>query len=654
MDFGDAKERIRQKVDIVDLVGSHLALRRQGRNYVALCPWHDDRKPSLQINPDRQTWKCWVCDIGGDIFSFTMQREGCDFREALKLLAERAGIDLDEGWKNRKKVTPGSPDDKKTLYDCCAWAGKLFHEFLLNAEPAEVARQYVEERAITPLSVEKFSIGFAPNEWTWLVDKARGTPYSPAVLEACGLVGQNERGGYYDFFKGRLIFPIRDAQGKVIAFGGRAIPKLAREDDAKYKNGRETRLFSKSEQLYALDIARVSVAKSRAITVVEGYTDVIMCHQHGVEDVVAVLGTALTDRHIPLLRRFADTIYLILDGDEAGQRRTNDILEQFVAANLDLRILTLPEEFDPAEFLVERGSAAFRGLRETAVDALEHKIRTATAGIDLTRETHRANQALESILATLARAASSSGADTLRMEQLLTRVAREFRLDETVVRNRLGELRRGIQPADPRLGYSAGSGDPRRTEAGDPRRTLGDPRRTGGDSPPTQEFGEGLLTSPQRRYKYSELTPREAELLELLALHPELAPTALQEIADDDLELGPALTIFQTYRRLEEAGDALEFGRVLAEMDEPNLKSLLVQLDDAAARKEVQANIDPPARMRAVIRSFQRHHEERERKAAEAALAEKRFDEQEETSVLLGMIAAKRRQQGIIVAPTDG
>jgi DNA primase len=215
---------------------------------------------------------------------------------------------------------------------------------------------------------------------------------------------ESERtGNYYDRFKGRVIFPIRDTQNRTIAFGGRILPKIADENAAKYVNSPETRLYTKSDTLYALDIVRSSITKSRQLTIVEGYTDVILCHQHGVNDVVACCGTALNDRHIRLLKRFADTVYLVLDGDAAGQSRTNDILELFVAAQMDLRILTLPEELDPAEFMEERGGEAFRNLLVGASDALEHKIRTATRGIDLARDTHRANLALEDILTTIAR-----------------------------------------------------------------------------------------------------------------------------------------------------------------------------------------------------------------------------------------------------------
>jgi DNA primase len=614
--YGDAKEQVRQATDIVELVGKHLELRRAGRGYVGRCPWHDDRRPSLQVNPDRQTWKCWVCDIGGDVFSFVMKREGCDFVEALKMLADRAGITL--GPSQQKKAAPGSPDDKNTLYQCCDWAAKQFHEFLLRAESAEIARQYVEERNITPASVERFKVGFSPNDWGWILDRARNTPFSPKVLEAVGLVGKSDRSGnYYDRFKGRVIFPIRDTQARTIAFGGRILPKLADENAAKYVNSPETRLYTKSDTLYALDIVRNNISKSRQLTVVEGYTDVILCHQHGVDNVVACCGTALNERHIRLLKRFADTVYLVLDGDAAGQSRTNDILELFVAAQMDLRIMTLPEELDPAEFMEERGGEAFRKLLGGAIDALEHKIRTATRGIDLARDTHRANLALEDILTTIARGMPPGTIDAagLRAQQLIARLARQFALDEGDVRTRFNQLRRGVkskyedlsQPVDP--------------AAGD--------------------------------HKLSALSPTEIELVEILVLHPELAPTALSDLADDDLASGTSREIIQTYRRLEEGGQSLAFNTVLAEIEDPQLKHVLVELDDLAQEKSPTAILDGPTRLRSVIHQFHQQHEVRELRQTEAALEQRTFSEQEELSVLSQMIAAKRRQQGIS-APTEG
>jgi DNA primase len=614
--YPDAKEQVRQATDIVELVGKHLDLRRQGRIYVGRCPWHDDRRPSLQVNPDRQTWKCWVCDIGGDVFSFVMKREGCDFREALQMLADRAGITLSAASGGQKKITPGSPEDKNTLYQCCEWAARQFHEYLLRADNAAAAREYIEERQITPGSVERFRIGFSPNDWTWLLDRAKNTPYSPKVLEAVGLVGQSDRtGNYYDRFRGRVIFPIRDTQSRTIAFGGRILPSLADDNAAKYVNSPETRLYSKSETLYALDLVRNNIAKSRQLTVVEGYTDVILCHQHGVDDVVACCGTALGERHIRLLMRFADTVYLVLDGDAAGQSRTNEILELFVAAQLDLRILTLPDELDPAEFMVERGGEAFRGLLAGANDALEHKIRSVTAGIDLARDTHRANLALEDILSTIARGVPSGSLDStgLRAAQVLARLARQFGLDESEVRERFSQLRRSrarsVQP------------DTRDATAAD--------------------------------YKLSALSTAETELLEILVLHSELAPTALAEVVDDDLNSPAARAILETYRRLEERGQSVEFNAVLAEIEDPQLKNILVQLDDLANEKSPKAMLDGPARLRSVIRQFHQKHDLLELRRTEAALEQGTFNEQEELSVLSQVIETKRRQQGLI-APTEG
>ncbi|HEX5104643.1 MAG TPA: DNA primase, partial [Pirellulaceae bacterium] len=532
---GDAKEQVRSCTDIVDLAGRSIALRRQGRIYVGLCPWHDDTKPSLQVNPDRQTWKCWVCDIGGDVFSFVMKQEGCDFREALTMLAERAGIQLSH--QPQRKAEPGSPDDKNTLYSCCEWASRQFHDCLLKSDAAKAARDYVQERAITPASVERFNVGFAPDDWSWLVDRAKSTPYSPKVLEAAGLVGRGER-GYYDRFKGRLIFPIRDTQGRTIAFGGRVLPGNIDPRAGKYVNCPETRLYTKSDTLYALDVAKNHIAQSRQLIVVEGYTDVILAHQHGIGEAIACCGTAVTERHIRTLKRFADTIYLVLDGDDAGQRRTSEVLELFVAAQVDLRIMTLPDELDPAEFVRERGGEAFRTLLSAASDALEHKISTATRGIDLVRDTHRANQALEEILATIARGLPPGSIDSagLRAHQLLARLARQFQVSDGDLRSRFAQLRRS---AKPRV-----------------------------DAAPS--------SLPEPEYKLSALSSCECELFEILDLHPELAPVALAEIADEDLVSAPAMEILAAYRRREEAGQALDFVAVLGDLENASLKSLLV------------------------------------------------------------------------------
>jgi DNA primase len=620
--FGSAKDEIRQALNIVDVVGSYLDLRRQGSGYVALCPWHDDSKPSLQVNPARQIWKCWVCNIGGDIFSFVMQHEGVEFREALKLLADRAGIELKQ-YTQAKPVTPGSPDDKVALLQAAAWAEEQFHQFLLKAPDGEVARNYLEDRGITPESVEKFRIGFCPDNFTWLLDKARNTPHSPAILEAIDVVGKSDRGTFYDRFRNRVMFPIRDTQSRPIAFGGRVLPNSA-DKGGKYINSRETKLFSKREQLYALDIASKEARKTRHLTVVEGYTDVVTCHQFGVQDVVACLGTALGEKHIPLLRRFADTITLLLDGDEAGQARTNEILEIFVTAGVDLRVLTLPDELDPAEFLLERGRAPFvKLLQEQAVDALEHKIRVTTRDLDIARETHRASVALEDILSTIAHGAAAGGLDSksLRSQQLLARLARQFLLNEEDVRQRFNQLCSSVPAAI---------------------------RSTAVASSSAASIGR-----PRPEYKLTAISMDEIELLEILVAHHDLACRVLGELGELDFSSDATKVIFRTYRQLEEAGESLDFSRVLAEVEDPQLKSLLVQLVEIADRKAAKAMIDPATRLRHLLQKIHRGHEQRIIREKEALLQQAEVNAEDKRDVLREIYEAKLRQQGII-APTEG
>lgn len=642
----DTKERIRQAVDIVDLVGSSIALRRQGNMFVGLCPFHSDSKPSLQVRQDRQTWKCWVCgDKGGDIFSWVMEWDKVDFKDALKLLADRAGIKLEQ--RERKPTIQGDADDKKTLLACCTWAEQEFHEHLLKSESAEVARKYLADRKISAESIAKFKLGFAPNDRNWLIERARRANFSPAVLEGVDLLAKSPSDGrLYERFRGRVMFPIRSTEGRCIAFGGRILPQFDDGKTGKYVNSRETLLFSKSNQLYALDKVRDNIRQSKSLTVVEGYTDVIMCHQNGVNDVVACLGTALGERHLSLIKRFADTVYLILDGDEAGQKSANRVLEIFVAAQFDLRIATLPDQCDPDEYLQEHSSEEwYRFLEANAVDALEHRIRTAKAGVDTIRDTFKANAALEEILETLALAPkptiTSAGAQQLREQQILTRLAREFAIELATLNGRLNELRKTTR-------FSAAP-----TPA------------------PAASIAPVLSFEVPRA---SQVLAVEAELIELLVRFPELAPTALAELADGDISSAAVRYLFQLYRRLEEAGEALDFSRVLSEIEDPRLQNFLVEFDERAERKlspEVQKNseaAEPAALMRGVINLFHRHHLRTEQLADEAELA--RLDSQLKNSgidqsgdvaqvgdqhmeKLLEVLNKKRQQQGII-APTDG
>lgn len=620
----DTKERVRQALSIIDVVqGYGHDMRRQGRNFVCRCPWHDDRSPSLTINAERQSWKCWVCNIGGDVFSFVMQQEKVDFREALRILAEKANIPLTN--QTSTPVVPGSVNDKKTLYDAMAWASQMFQD-CLKSDIAEPARKYLAERGISSDSIARFNIGFSPNEWTWLLERARFTQFSPEILEACGVLVRGANSGkLFDFFRGRVIFPIHDLQKRTVAFGARVLPEFAEQLRGKYINTAETRLFTKSEHLYAIDEAREATKETKNITVVEGYTDVVMAHQFGVRDVVAVLGTALGPRHIQNLKRFADSITLVLDGDEAGKRRASEVLELFIAAQVNVQIVTLPEEFDPCEFFLERGADAWREAMTTAVDALEHKIRLVTKGVDLLRDTHRASQALEDILGTLAKApAQSLGSaepSPLREQQIIARLAREFRISDVVVRDRLKDLRKKASA---------------RTS------TLANPQSDQATYPANDS-----TFIPVEKIRAASLDPRERELLELLCTHPGLAPTALEELSLDDLLSSAARDIFTTYREMEEQGRELDFGAVLSNLPSEPLKSLFVEIDERAADRDAKATQDAATRLRGVIDALRKHEKERIMQNHIAVLEEQRLEHDQEMDLFKELLEINRRRMGI-------
>jgi DNA primase len=576
----DAKEQVRQAVDIVDLVGGYIQLRRQGRNFVGLCPWHDDSRPSLNVNPDRQSWKCWVCDVGGDVFSFVMKAEGLEFRETLELLAEKAGITLrqpGQGSPDDSQPSGGPSNDKRVLLRVMAWAEAQFHRCLVDAPEGEPGRKYLAERGISSESIRRFHLGYAPQSWGWLRDRIRATEWSASLFERLGLLRRKEVGGeHYDWFRGRVMFSIRDARSRPIAFGGRVLPQLAGERDAKYINSPETPLFSKSREMYGLDMAREAIAHDHNVIVMEGYTDCIMAHQNGLANVVAVLGTALGEGHLNLLRRFTDSITLVLDGDDAGRRRTNEIIDSllalFVKNQVDLRILTLPEGLDPCDFIATHGSDAFRKLLATAVDALEHKFLSVTQGLDISTDTHRAAQAVEQVLASLAqfRSAASSDASTavlLREQQMLGRVARQFRLPEEQLRTRLVALRRAARPR----------------------------QSSPQNSPPS--------TPAKQPVRLADLTACDRLLLEVVLSEPQNISRIESLISVGEIESSVVRQVYLTCLRLAQAGQRADFPRLLAEFDDPSVKSLLVDLDESSSDKPPA---EPERLLQDLIAAFQR------------------------------------------------
>ena len=610
--FSDAKEQVRQAVDIADLVASYVTLRREGRIYKAICPWHDDSRPSLQVNPERQSFKCWVCDVGGDIFTFVMMMERVEFREALEILAQRAGVSLASASGASKEAA----SERQQLFEVVAWAREQFHHDLIHSPDAAAAREYLSHRRIHEESIQTFQMGYAPSRWDWLLKRAEQANFSPELLVKAGLAvnKQDSPTRYYDRFRGRVMFTICDVQGRPVAFGGRILPGQAGEDEPKYINSPQTPLFDKSRTLYGMDVAKNAISKARQAIVMEGYTDCVIAHQCGFQNALAVLGTALGEHHIQLLKRFADQVTLVLDGDEAGQKRTDEVLELFVSQQYDLRILTLPENQDPCDFLLNQGPAAFDALLGKTVDALEHRVQVAMQDLDPIQETHRANQALESILGTLAKSLQAGSGDIsaqwVRGNQLLARLAHDFRVDEKSLRTRLDNLR---------------------------RKTKRLSRQTG-DKTDIDVIRPSKLDSWDR------------ELLELILRSSDVARRITQQVSPDELVEGTGRTLFDQVCQLCREGVEPTYEQLMHQIEDPTLKALVVDLDERGREKSPD-QLD--RRVEEVLENYQRRRQSQVSRQRTALLEPGAGDVEDQHKEINELFEELRTRHGLS-SPTDG
>ncbi len=435
--FGDDfKEQVRAHTNLVDLVTETVSLTptRGGTDYVGLCPFHEDKNPSFHVYPDRQSYRCWVCDEGGDIFRWLMEIEKVSFPEAIEILARRANLEIPERSKYRKDQT----DKKSTSYESVEWAVRQMQKALAESSSDGLVQKYIRERGLTAETVKQFRIGYHPEDWSWLINKAHGQ-YSPKQLVEVGLAGERDNGqGFFDNLVGRLIFPIIDERGRAVAFGGRILPGSGIESPAKYWNSPETSVFLKRKTLYAFDQARESIRRQKTAVVVEGYMDCIACHQAGVTNVVATLGTALTEDHVRFLKRFADQVVLTYDGDEAGQKAAERSIERFLASDLDLRVLSLQDQMDPADYLEKYSQEEFEQLIQTAPEAWAYKLKIVTERFGLDTVSGR-QQVINQLVDFLAAAPGLK--DTVRESLILQQLCKAVQIEETLVRRQLADHR---------------------------------------------------------------------------------------------------------------------------------------------------------------------------------------------------------------------
>jgi DNA primase len=447
-------DEVKNRIDIIELISGYVPLKKAGRNYKGLCPFHTEKTPSFVVFPDTQTWHCFgACGTGGDIFRFIMQREGMDFSEALRELARRAGVPL-------SSPTPRSEaadKQREKLLDIHAAAAQYFHHLLRQSNEGVHARAYLVSRAINSETDERFMLGYALNTWEGLKSHLINRGYAEDDLVEAGLLVKKEAGGSYDRFRDRLIIPIRDVRGRVIAFGARA---LNPNDVPKYLNSPQSPLFDKSSTLFGLDLAKKAIRDADRAVIVEGYMDVLSAHQHGHANVVAGMGTALTEAQLRLLKRFTKNFVLALDADVAGDAATlrgitlaRETLDRQAVPvptgqglirfedqlDADIRIATLPPGRDPDDILRQTPDL-WPEIIEKALPVVEFYLQIVSAQYDLT--TAKGKSALVRDVLPLLREVS----DRVERNHYVGRLARLVKIDERALMAELDEVPRASTP----------------------------------------------------------------------------------------------------------------------------------------------------------------------------------------------------------------
>ncbi len=431
-------DEVKARLDIVDVVGQYVKLQKAGRQFKGLCPFHTEKTPSFIVNPDRQTWHCFgACSAGGDVLAFVGRKENLDFPSTLRLLAERAGVEMEERGQQR--------EEHKQVFAANEAAALYYHNLLLRDAPE--AMRYLEDRGLDRPTIDSFHLGYSPSGWDGLREHLLGRGFTDNVLLQAGLLVEGDRAPY-DRFRERLMFPIRDERGRVVGFGARAMPGSDAEG-GKYINTPQTPIFDKGGLLYALDRAREEMRTTGRAVIVEGYMDVIAAHQHGFRNVVASMGTSITERQAGLLQRHVRTVVLAMDADEAGNAAALRGVQVVAAAAqrtaaarrgdrpappLEVRVSALPAGVDPDE-LVRADPGAWSTLVATALPVVDHLLGVVRQGLDLSQPTERSTL-VEQVLPAIGEVS-----DPVMRAHYLQRLSRLARVSEDALRRQLTPAR---------------------------------------------------------------------------------------------------------------------------------------------------------------------------------------------------------------------
>ena len=535
----ESKQRVREAADIVEIVSAYTDLRQRGKDWWGLCPFHDENSASFKVNPLDKLYYCFGCEASGDVFGFVQEKEGVGFPEAVELLAERYGVELERDAEDPR--AEAARRKRARILELLERTSQFYVKYLWEGEKREAvrARTYLAERGLKPDALRSFGVGMAPNRWDAVLLGGQTAGFKVEELFEAGLLRRNKRGAY-DYFRQRIMFPIRDQRGRVLGFGARA---QRPDEKAKYVNSPESELYRKGHTLYGIDLARTAIAKAKRAIVVEGYTDVIALHQAGVTETVAIMGTAITPEQLQALGALADTVVLALDADRAGADAM--IRAQRVAGDrgMDLRVAAMPEDADPADMLLGGEIERFRELVDAAIDLPSFRVRTALDRADLGNVGGR-----ERALAEVAPVLQTLGEKTVGRDELVREVADRLDTDPSLVSER-------VRTARP----------------------LQEVEATGGAAG-TDQAGSGARTTPAER---APLTPREARERALLAMcisDPKRGRAFIERLREEHMSPGGAPALAWLRDHLDDPASGLP-------RDDQQLTSLITELVMTAERE---------------------------------------------------------------------
>ena len=426
---------VKQRLDIVEFVSEYVTLQKTGRNFKGLCPFHSEKHPSFFVFPEQQSWHCFgACGTGGDIFSFVMKKEGIDFGQALRVLAQRGGVTLSP----REAPSKAEDEKRERLFQINEAAAEYYYHILSATKAGATARSYLTKRNIMPETIKEFRLGFSPDAWETIKDYLLGKGYTEKELVEAGLIIEKEEGGSYDRFRNRLMFPICDIQGRVTGFGARVL------DDSlpKYINSPQTPIFDKSNSQYGIDKAKSAIRKKDLVIIVEGYMDVLTAHQHSWQNVVGSMGTSLTEKQVEGIKRLTNKITLALDADLAGEEATLRGRAILAYSNIEANVILLPPGKDPDEVIGDE-PALWQKLVEQAMPIMDFAFQSVISKVDINKARDK-SLAVQKLLPSIYEIR-----DPVQQSHYLKRLARELKIEESAIRTALRESKAGRKRPQP-------------------------------------------------------------------------------------------------------------------------------------------------------------------------------------------------------------